>query len=313
MSKLDYTLPISALVRESTKEAHDNVEHSPTAVAMLRGELQYETYIQYLMTLWHIYNAIERGLERHSSHPVLEPTYNPSLLSRAGPLEADISYLLKVPESSWKSHSLHKALIASPHPALSGYVARLEEISNSSDPSPLLAHAYVRYLGDLSGGQQIKHTIAKAYDIDATGPGLSFYNFKELKSSKPASLGEMKRIKEWYRDGMDKGVGDDVNIKVVVAAEASEAFQYTHALFDALAELPTPEKLKPTGISPLASGTVVAETPAKPEKTYTFSQVATVILAACLGHFILVVGGFTGKQWSAKVLAFEEWYSSLFA
>ena len=94
-------------------------------------------------------------------------------------------------------------MAANPSP-LSDYVKRIEELSNSSDPSALLAHSYVRYLGDLSGGQTIRHTLAKAYNLDeAAGFGLSFYRFKELRSSKVASQGEMKRIKDWFREGMN--------------------------------------------------------------------------------------------------------------
>jgi heme oxygenase (biliverdin-producing, ferredoxin) len=55
MSKLDYSLPLSDLVRESTKEAHNNVEHSATAVALLRGDLSVQQYTRFLMMLWHMY------------------------------------------------------------------------------------------------------------------------------------------------------------------------------------------------------------------------------------------------------------------
>lgn len=97
--------------------------------------------------------------------------------------------------------------------ALTAYVARINELANATDPSPLLAHSYVRYLGDLSGGQAIRHTLAKAYDLDEEeGDGIAFYAFKELRSSKLASQGEMKRIKEWFRDGMDAG-GRTVTVK----------------------------------------------------------------------------------------------------
>lgn len=135
-------------------------------------------------------------------------------MARAPALSADIAYFLEVPEASWKSHPTHKALLASYPPALDAYVSRIKEISNSNDPSPLLAHAYVRYLGDLSGGQTIRHSLAKAYSLDEkSGQGLSFYAFKELRSSKPAAQGEMKRIKDWFREGMNSGVGDDVDVK----------------------------------------------------------------------------------------------------
>lgn len=59
-------------------------------------------------------------------------------------------------------------------------------------------------MGNLSGGQVARHHIAKAYGLDETSKsGIALYAYKELTSSKPASLGEMKRIKEWFRAGMD--------------------------------------------------------------------------------------------------------------
>lgn len=159
-------------------------------------------------------STLERALERHATHPTLEPTYNPTLLARTSSLTADISHLLDVDESSWKYHPIHINLMATYPPALSDYVRRLEELSNSNDPSALLAHSYVRYLGDLSGGQTLRHTLAKAYDLDeASGMGISFYSFKELRSSKVASQGEMKRIKDWFREGMNTAGDRGVEVK----------------------------------------------------------------------------------------------------
>lgn len=85
---------------------------------------------------------------------------------------------------------------------------RLKSLASSPDPSPLLAHAYVRYLGDLSGGQSIRRIISKAYGLEEAGQegrelGVSFYVFKELRGAREAGIGEMKRIKEWFREGMN--------------------------------------------------------------------------------------------------------------
>lgn len=167
-------------------------------------------------------------------NPVLEPIYNPALLQRAPALSSDIAQLLQVPESDWQSHPIHTSLMSSPPAALTTYVDRISAISNSDDPSPLVAHAYVRYLGDLSGGQNIRHTLAKAYDLDeAAGEGVSFYAFKELASSKVASLGEMRRIKDWFRDGMDKGTEGNVSVKgitvfpLVFSFGSHYAFKYS--------------------------------------------------------------------------------------
>lgn len=86
------------------------------------------------------------------------------------------------------------------------YIVRINTIANSADPSALLAHSYVRYLGDLSGGQFIRRVVAKAYGLDeASGLGVEFYEFKELGGAKKANQGDMKKIKEWFREGMNKG------------------------------------------------------------------------------------------------------------
>ena len=147
-------------------------------------------------------SCLERCLDAHPSNPILETTYNPSLLARSAALSSDISYLSQLDEQSWKAHPVNQALL-DPSSSLSRYLVQLRHIASTS-PISLLAHSYVRYLGDLSGGQTIRHILSKAYGLDeASGEGLSFYAFRSLHSTAPAGLGEMKRIKEWFREGLN--------------------------------------------------------------------------------------------------------------
>ncbi|KAJ6504580.1 hypothetical protein C8R47DRAFT_1102804 [Mycena vitilis] len=292
MSVVDLSQPLSDVLKEGTKKVHEEIEVSPAAEAMLRGELDKEEYVRFLMMLWHIYNTFERGLERHQNHPVLEPTYNPTLLARAPHLSADIAYLLGVPEASWKSHRIHVTLMAAQPPALQTYVGRIQAIADSPDPSPLLAHAYVRYLGDLSGGQTIQRALAKAYGLTVGGSGLSFYAFKELRSAKPATQGEMKRIKDWFRAGMNTGAGDNVEVKAAVMDEASRVFEFTGDIFKAI----NLEKSK-----------VVFDADPQEPRSYSLASVTAVVLAVCAAHFLLTVGGFTGEKGYEKLIAAEEW------
>lgn len=105
-------------------------------------------------------------------------------------------------------------LLASMPVQLRTYVDRINTIASSPDPSALLAHSYVRYLGDLSGGQFIRRVIIKAYDLDeASGVGLEFYDFKELGGSRKANQGDMKKIKRWFKRGMNTGGGRDEMVK----------------------------------------------------------------------------------------------------
>ncbi|KAI0648150.1 hypothetical protein C8Q79DRAFT_1008499 [Trametes meyenii] len=265
---VDLSLPVADILRKGTAAAHERAEHSQGAKWLARGELDKEEYVRFLMMLWHIYDAFERALEQHATHPVLAPTHNPGLFARSANLAADISYLLDVPEPSWQAHPLHATLTTSPPAALTQYVSRIRDLAAGPDPSRLLAHAYVRYLGDLSGGQFIRRRIVKAYSLD-DGAGVSFYEFRPLGGgASTGTMGDLKKIKEWYRDGMNAGVGDNQELKgdvspspfsqhtlrllargcpnerlwltylsvsaATILDEAERAFDYNTALFDVL-------------------------------------------------------------------------------
>ncbi|KAJ7872649.1 hypothetical protein B0H14DRAFT_3563254 [Mycena olivaceomarginata] len=255
MSVIDLSMSLSDVLRDSTRMPYEDAEVSLAATTILRGFGQVEVFpasLEQETVLNHRKIATldarrrgralgpfderseERSLERHQHHPVLEPTYDPALLARAPPLSADIAHLLDVPESSWKAHSIHTQLLAEKPPALEAYTVRIQAIADLPDPSVLLAHSYVRYIGDLSGGQTIQRALAKAYGLTLGGAGLSFYAFKELHSNMPASQSEMKRIRDWFRAGMNKGAGNNVEVKAAVMDEASRVFEFTSEIFKAV-------------------------------------------------------------------------------
>lgn len=154
-------------------------------------------------------STLEEALDAHSSDPIISPTYNPRLLSRTSALSADIAYFLQTPETEWKDHPLISSFYRDPPSEVNDYVTSIRSAA-SSDRSRLLAHAYVRYLGDLSGGQVIKRRIRKAYGLDEEGlSGTQFYDFEKLEGRGQASIGDMRTIKVWYRDGLNSGIGDD--------------------------------------------------------------------------------------------------------
>jgi heme oxygenase len=162
--------------------------------------------------------VLEEGLAANANDSVLSPTYNPALFARTSALSSDISFLLGVSDddSSWKTHPTHQTLISSPPPAFHAYISRLTHLVEE-EPRRLLAHSYIRYMGDLSGGQVIKRNIRKAYSLVGE-QGTTFYEFGAIGSegeSNPsaANMGEVKRIKEWFRTGIDAGVGNDVKLK----------------------------------------------------------------------------------------------------
>ncbi|KAH6912978.1 heme oxygenase 1 [Coprinopsis sp. MPI-PUGE-AT-0042] len=310
-TQVDYSQPLATLLKDGTHEAHDAVATSQGAKLLLSGSLAKGEYVRYLMMLWHVYSELEAALDKHATNPSLEGTYNPTLLSRTEALSSDIAYLLEVEESSWQSHPVYTSLISPMPTSLANYVSRIRTLSASPDPSPLLAHAYVRYLGDLSGGQNMRHILAKSYELDEhEGLGISFYDFKELRGSGNAGLGEMKRIKEWYRSEMNKAGDVAPQCKPQIVSEASTAFRLNAGLFEELAHISIEDdnKLKLSKEAP----TVVFESKAD-EGGFPVSSVVAVITAVCIAHFALVVGGFTGNSGYQKLLYVEEWLSNFWA
>ncbi|WP_327785624.1 biliverdin-producing heme oxygenase [Arthrobacter sp. 18067] len=93
------------------------------------------------------------------------------------------------------------------------YAAQLAALGPTS-ATYLMAHHYVRYLGDLSGGQIISALVQRHYGL--TPEGLNFYAFKEI--------GKIKPYKDAYRARLD---ATDFS-----AAERSEILNYAAEAFE---------------------------------------------------------------------------------
>ncbi|KAK8844172.1 hypothetical protein IAR55_006966 [Kwoniella newhampshirensis] len=259
---LDLNLPISTLLKLGTQRAHVKAEHSAGAAALVQGGLGLEEYIRWLAVLWRIYDALELGLAENSSNSVLAPTYDPALLARAPALAEDISYLLTLlpptsnaatpssipttepstPLPPFPLPSFLLPIFTSPPGPLLAYLSHVQRLASSSSTAPrLLAHAYVRYLGDLSGGQFIGARVKKSYGLKGD-QGALFYHFDFQKGSGGMEGGESRsdvkkrlaEVKDWYRRGMDEGVGEDQRLKADLVEEANLAFSYNTDLFSVI-------------------------------------------------------------------------------
>jgi heme oxygenase len=198
---------------------------------------------------------MERALAKHSDHPLLASIYNPSILARTQGISEDISYLLDLPAGQdWQSHPKAKQYQDRPPTALSTYVNRIKACDEESRSIPiasgsyvyppppseaylLLAHAYVRYMGDLNGGQQIKERVAKAYQLEpGSDVGLRFYRF-EGPDGGEASPAELGKITASLRKGMDS-IGDQLSPeqRTALLQEANHAFELNILLFSSFSE-----------------------------------------------------------------------------
>ena len=151
-------MELSTRLRQATQDLHGVAERSGMMPSLLRGQLSRRDYTLLLRNLQLIYAALERGLG-HASAPVgvdFTPLY------RAAALAKDLAFLPSEPGFE-------------PCEATQRYVARLEQLA-ASDPRLLIAHAYVRYLGDLHGGQLLRRCVARVLQVE-DGQGLDFYDF----------------------------------------------------------------------------------------------------------------------------------------
>jgi heme oxygenase len=138
-----------------------------------------------------VYTALEARLEQEAlAKPrgeggIVAPIFFPWELNRVAALEDDLEHWLG---AEWRT-----APEMEPSPCTKEYVQRLERASAAG----IVAHAYTRYMGDLSGGQVLLRKAQKAFGLqrDCTD-GLSFYTFSNIE--KP------KAFKDSYRLELDR-------------------------------------------------------------------------------------------------------------
>jgi len=107
-------------------------------------------------------------------------------------------------------------------PAARDYAAAISAASAGAGQR-LIAHAYARYLGDLSGGQILKRLLARSLDLPPTA--LSFYEFPDIS--------DISTFKATYRAAIEQA-GDDLDDFDGVVEEGARAFELNIELSVAL-------------------------------------------------------------------------------
>ena len=209
--------PLSALLRAGTRSEHEDAETMGFVESLMSGAFGDKgraAYTDLAAQQYAIYGALEQASAQIRSVDGGDALVFDSL-TRTPQIEADLEFLLG---ANWAE----KITIL---PETERYVARLLETA------PWLggyaAHAYTRYLGDLSGGQVIKVMLQRHYGFG--DEGLSFYTF--------ADIPKVKVFKDTYRETLDAiALTDDVERDAVVA-EAKHAFRLNQDLFGALGDI----------------------------------------------------------------------------
>ena len=206
---------LSQSLKTGTAVAHEAAENVHFVKNFIRGQIDRRLYGDMVVSLYHVYKALEDALDQHG--PVEFPQCHfPTELSRTGALQDDVEF--------WQA-----PLPPPPSPATVDYVARIQYLANE-EPLLLLAHSYTRYLGDLSGGKILERVARRALYLDRPaqgGPtqGLAFYHFAQIPSA--------KRFKDDYRQALDDLPLSAIQIQRLVQ-EANVAFLLNMRLFEEL-------------------------------------------------------------------------------
>jgi heme oxygenase len=207
--------PLSMRLREGTKQSHTLSENTAFMKCFLKGIVEREPFRKLTADLYYLYTALEAEMLRHRDHPVVGMMYFPEL-ERQAKLADDLDYYYG---SNWQE-------VIAPSPEGAKYVARLREIANEN-PALLVAHAYVRYMGDLSGGQSLRNIVRSALDLpEDRGTGL--HEFDAFPT-----VAERRAFKLRYRDALDALPVDEATAQAIVD-EANLAFQLNRNVFHEL-------------------------------------------------------------------------------
>lgn len=194
----------------ATGAAHRDAEESEFVGNLLAGKLAASAYAAMLGQNHLIYETLERRTADLAGSVV--DRVHTSALIRAPHLAADLRFLTG---PTWEAR-------IDELPATRRYRDRIEQVADG-DPRIFIAHHYIRYLGDLSGGQIIKSMLRQAYGY--TDEGVRFYTFADIPKLKP--------FKDSYRAALD-ALDLAPAAEALFIAEVNDAYAFNRAVFDEL-------------------------------------------------------------------------------
>lgn len=201
---------LATQLREGTSKSHSMAENVSFVKSFLGGVIDKDSYKTMVSNLYFVYIAIEKAMEENKTHDCIKPIFFEEL-NRTESLEKDLEFYYG---KDWSAK-------ISPSAATQTYVDRINEISNKK-PELLVAHAYTRYLGDLSGGQILKKIAQRAMNLKGN-QGLAFYDFEKVNDEQSFKIN--------YKSALDSL---PIKNNAQIVAEANIAFNLNMKMFQEL-------------------------------------------------------------------------------
>lgn len=145
----------------------------------MAGKSSKRDYFAYMSALAPIYKEMERILKERPSSPILQ-YFDHRVLDRSDHIETDLGHLSRELGYQGSKNDIR----------LRTTDAYLDHLTTNITDARLLAHHYIRYLGDLSGGRIIGRMMQKHYSLSSET--MNFYNFE--------GVGDPVFYKRRYRD-----------------------------------------------------------------------------------------------------------------
>ncbi|MEH1803747.1 biliverdin-producing heme oxygenase [Nostoc sp.] len=185
-------------LREGTKHSHTMAENTAFMKCFLKGVVERSFFRKLLADLYFVYSALEEELQQYQYHPIVGMMHFPELFRQAN-LEKDLAFYYG---ENWRSQIV-------PSKAGQVYVNRIREVSNTQ-PELLIAHAYTRYMGDLSGGQALRKIARSAMNLPSDR-GTAMHEFEQIPTPEAR-----REFKEQYRQALNFLPLDEAMIQKIV-------------------------------------------------------------------------------------------------
>ncbi len=202
-----------AQIKAATDENHRAAEESKFIVDLMSGQSSTLNYYRYMAALAPIYARMEATFQERSAEGIFQ-YFDHRALDRFNKIESDLEFLaqeLDLPKD-WREKNQFNSI--------NTYLARIRP---ETTDARLLAHHYIRYLGDLSGGRIIGRILQKHYSLQAEA--MNFYNFDEI--------GDPVFYKRRYRDLLNLVQMSDTE-KEEFLDEVVILYKITKAIFEEL-------------------------------------------------------------------------------
>jgi heme oxygenase (biliverdin-producing, ferredoxin) len=158
---------LHSVLSEKTSVLHKIAERSGFNKVLFEGKATRDLYGKYLLHKYHVYSEMESIMDGFGNNDLLSGFQFPEL-KRKQALAEDLK--------KFPGNGRHKEDILS---SVSSYIYRINKIAGET-PGLLIAHAYVNYFADLSGGFIIRKILKEQYNY--ADNELNAYDFNQIKN-----------------------------------------------------------------------------------------------------------------------------------